>query len=156
MVSARGISRSIGVTFSFIGMVGLVLSLVSLLPLNGYNIYICVDGLLQVLRHELERTNNDWTAFSWACKLYIVYFTGTILCSTFDFCVYMLVCCGYRKQDQDEEEQMIERQDDENGQTSRGKRGNRKVKKSILYNRAAVFNFILQIAWALFGKKNKG
>ncbi|KAI8885071.1 hypothetical protein K501DRAFT_332228 [Backusella circina FSU 941] len=173
MVSARGISRSIGITFGFIGMVGLVLSIVSLLPLNGYNIYISVDGLLQVIRHELERTSNDWTAFSLACKLYIVYFTGTVLCSALDFCLFMLVCCGCRKQQvsdeeedqeeaqEEEEEQMIEQRQDsnDNGEEQRrsrgiGKRrgiGNIKAKKSTLFNRVSCFILILQIAWALFG-----
>ena len=132
------ISRTVGLSLGFLGIVGLVLSLVSLLPVNFYNIFVAVTALTQVLRHE-----NDWWSLSSEGTLYAVFLTGAILSSLITIAMVLVTACRQRPHDA----QMAAAASAAVGQDIEGKR-----RSSVWLNRMGCLIFVGQISWALFGK----
>ncbi|KAI7906332.1 uncharacterized protein BX663DRAFT_496055 [Cokeromyces recurvatus] len=74
--------NSIGILFSFIGMVGLILSIITLVPLNGYNLYTTFNASTKLLLFEIQR-NDDWQhlILSRDAKLYFIFLFGSFMSS---------------------------------------------------------------------------
>lgn len=131
------ISRTVGLSLGFLGIVGLVLSLVSLLPVNFYNIFVAVTALTQVLRHE-----NDWWALSSEGTLYAVFLTGAILSSLITIAMVLVTACRQRPHDAQMAAASAAVEHDIEG----------KRRSSVWLSRMGGLIFVGQISWALFGK----
>lgn len=131
------ISRTVGLSLGFLGIVGLVLSLVSLLPVNFYNIFVAVTALTQVLRHE-----NDWWALSSEGTLYAVFLTGAILSSLITIAMVLVTACRQRPHDAQMAAASASVEQDIEG----------KRRSSVWLSRMGCLIFVGQISWALFGK----
>ncbi|KAJ8662344.1 hypothetical protein O0I10_002038 [Lichtheimia ornata] len=130
------ISRTVGLSLGFLGIVGLVLSLVSLLPVNFYNIFVAVTALTQVLRHE-----NDWWALSSEGTLYAVFLTGAILSSLITIAMVLVTACRQRPHDAQMAAASAAVEHDIEG----------KRRSSVWLSRMGCLIFVGQISWALFG-----
>lgn len=88
---------TIGLIFSVIGMAGLVLSIISLLPVNFYNIYLASQTVFELLLFEHERTNKEWQdiTFSNEAKLFLTFLCGSILSSILEIVTTLFACCRH-------------------------------------------------------------
>lgn len=131
MINKRGIISWIGTLLCIVGMAGLVLSILSLLPLNGYNIYTTTMTALRLV--EFEQENEE---FSQDAKLYLVFLGGSFFSSLMEMVATLAACC---RRDTAETDQ-------ESCQTSQ-----RKTSKS-WFIRIVCFTLLIQIIFSLFGK----
>lgn len=98
MSNSRIIS-TIGLISSFIGMAGLVLSIVSLIPLNSYNLYTTLDTLLKLILFEQKRTDqDDWhnIQLSPNAKLYFIFLSCSFLSSVSVIITTFIACCRHQ------------------------------------------------------------
>ncbi|KAI8143015.1 hypothetical protein BJV82DRAFT_613096 [Fennellomyces sp. T-0311] len=131
------ISKTMGLSLGFVGIVGLVISLVSLLPVNGYNMYITVNALIELLKYELQN-NTDWWSLSPNGYLYAIFLAGSILSSLITIVMVIATCLRQRP---DNEQMGMTRQDIESNTKRR----------SVWLSRMGCLIFVGQIGWALFG-----
>lgn len=98
MANKRSFISSIGLLLSFIGMAGLVLSILSLLPLNGYNIYTTVITGTHLLQFELQKTHGDWKhmELSSDAKIYLIFLAGSLCSSLFEIILTFTACCRHQ------------------------------------------------------------
>jgi hypothetical protein len=129
MTNKRGFISWIGLLLSFIGMAGLVLSIVSLLPLNGYNIYTTTITVLRLLEFEKE----EW--FSQDAKIYLIFLAGSFFSSVMEIMVTFLACCRTETNQVDQESCHY----------------NIRKNKS-WFIRIICFTLLIQIIFSLFGK----
>lgn len=98
MTNKRGFLSWIGLLLSFVGMAGLVLSIVSLLPLNGYNIYTATLTVLRLV--ELEQDDDEW---SQDAKLYLLFLAGSSFASLMEIMATLAACCRTETKETDQE-----------------------------------------------------
>lgn len=146
MNNKRSFLSSIGLLLSFIGMAGLVLSIISLIPLNGYNIYTTVITSIKLLQFEYERTNEDWTLVSQDAKIYLIFLAGSCFSSLFEIITTFIACCRNRTQ----KENIIILQHTEEEQQSKQRQV---VNKKSWFIRITCLTLLIQIVFSLFGKK---
>lgn len=88
---------TIGLILSIIGMAGVVLSIISLLPVNLYNIYIASQTVFELVLFEHERTNKEWQdiPFSNEAKLFFMFLIGSIVSSILEIISTLFACCQH-------------------------------------------------------------
>ncbi|OAD04224.1 hypothetical protein MUCCIDRAFT_108042 [Mucor lusitanicus CBS 277.49] len=107
-MSNRNFSSTIGFISSFIGMAGLVLTIISLIPLNSYNIYTTLDTLLQLISFELKRTGqSDWhhLQLSSTATLYAIFLSCSFLSSMLVILSTCIACCRHQTFQQQQQQQ---------------------------------------------------
>lgn len=100
-MSYRNFASTIGFISSFIGMAGLVLTIISLIPLNSYNLYTTLDTMLQLIAFERERTgqdHDDWQhiQLSSTAKAYAAFLSFSFLSSMLVILTTFIACCRHR------------------------------------------------------------
>ncbi|KAK4518414.1 uncharacterized protein ATC70_008631 [Mucor velutinosus] len=98
-MSNRNFSSTIGFISSFIGMAGLVLTIISLIPLNSYNLYTTLDTLLQLISFELKRAGQDeWhpIQLSSTAILYVIFLSFSFLSSVLVIFTTCIACCRHQ------------------------------------------------------------
>lgn len=143
MTNKRSITSSIGLGISFIGMAGLVLSIVSLLPLNAYNIYKSISTLNKLFCFELENNHNDWQSVSTDTKLYSAFLCGSLLSSFLEITATFTACCR-----QSTRETILI--DDESNSKQHQEYMQYQPKTS-WFMRFTCFTILIQIIFSLFG-----
>ncbi|KAI8347666.1 hypothetical protein BD560DRAFT_450417 [Blakeslea trispora] len=99
----RSKTSTLGLILSFIGMTGLVLSIVTLLPINAYNIYTTITTICKLLAFEQKRTNKDWEELSPEAILYLVFLSGSCCSSMFEIGATFLVCGRHQVSKEEQE-----------------------------------------------------
>ncbi|CAO3638988.1 unnamed protein product [Cunninghamella echinulata] len=130
------IPTTLGLSLAFFGIAGLILSLLSLLPVNIYNVYLASTTALMLAKIEYERTQ-QWWLFSHETLYYFIFLVGSALSSVIT-CILVMVASLTRKK------RMFSTDIEANYYS------NRKY-SSVLLNRFTCIIFIGQISWALFG-----
>ncbi|KAI8374268.1 uncharacterized protein BYT42DRAFT_575754 [Radiomyces spectabilis] len=145
------IPTSVGLSLGFVGIIGLVLSLISLLPLNIYNITISVQTLSDVLKYEMNETQ-DWRQFSAEGIQYASFLAGAIVSSLITVILVFATCCCHRPRPSWETGELDSFHGDmaiselENSCESGHRRNG-----SLWLSRLGCLIFVLQIGWASFG-----
>jgi hypothetical protein len=152
MTNKRSITSSIGLGISFIGMAGLVLSIVSLLPLNVYNIYKSVSTCTKLLYFELENNHKDWQSVSADAKLYFAFLLGSVISSFLEIITTFTACCR-----QSTRETAIVIEDESNSKQHQEyiQHQPHYQPKTSWFIRFTCFTILIQIVFSLFGKKKK-
>ncbi|KAI9254506.1 hypothetical protein BDA99DRAFT_540259 [Phascolomyces articulosus] len=151
------ISKTMGLSLGFLGIVGLVVSLISLLPVNVYNLFITIHALTELLRYELPN-NTDWWTLSPDGTIYSVFLTGSILSSLIT--IFMVIITCFRQQRSDNGQMVshgpLEEQDPQDIEShtallSTTTTTGTKRRSSVWLSRIGCLIFVGQISWALFG-----
>lgn len=164
MANKRSFVSSIGLLLSFIGMAGLVLSIISLLPLNGYNIYTTVITSSQLLQFELAKTNGDWKQIELSsdAKIYFIFLAGSLFSSLFVIILTFTACCRHQTKPekiqgvtiiQQAEEEQDFLNNNKQQQLQQQNYNNKVVNKKSWFLRITCFTLLIQIIFSLFGKK---
>lgn len=128
MTNKRSFVSSIGLLLSFIGMAGLVLSIVSLLPLNGYNIYLTTITVLKLVEFEKE----EW--FYQDAQIYLIFLAGSFISSLLEILVTFVACCRT-----------------ETNQVDQESCNTTHIKKKSWFIRITCFTLLIQILFSLLG-----
>lgn len=130
--------NTIGLIFSVIGMGGLVLSVLSLLPVNFYNIYIASQTMFELLLFEHERTNKEWQdiTFSNEAKLFFIFLSGSIVSSLLEIISTVFACCRHSTTHLNRKRSAYEPQ----------------IQRKSWFIRTVCFTLILQVLFSLLGK----
>lgn len=155
MNNKRSFLSSIGLLLSFIGMAGLVLSIISLLPLNGYNIYTTVITSLKLLQFEHERTHEEWRniELSQDAKIYLIFLTGSCLSSFFEILLTLIACCRSRTETENiQGVTIIQVEEEEQGFLNNSKQQHKVLNRKSWFIRITCFTLLIQILFSLFGK----
>ena len=154
------ISKTMGLSLGFLGIVGLVVSLISLLPVNVYNLFITVNALTELLRYELQNTK-DWWTLSPDGTIYSVFLTGSTLSSLITIIMVIATCLRQQPSPSDNvqmvshAQQGVEQdqeQDIEAHPITTTTVTTTKRRSSVWLSRIGCLIFVGQIGWALFGK----
>jgi hypothetical protein len=149
MTNKRSITSSIGLGISFIGMTGLVLSIVSLLPLNAYNIYKSVSTLTKLLYFELENNHKDWQSVTVDAKLYFVFLCGSVFSSFLEIIATFTACC---RQSTRETTVVIDDESNSKQHQEYIQHQPHYQPKASWFLRFTCFTILIQIIFSLFGK----
>ncbi|CAO3614420.1 unnamed protein product [Cunninghamella blakesleeana] len=134
----RPLPTTLGLSLGFLGIAGLILSLLSLLPINIYNVYLSSTTALLLAKIEYERTQ-QWWLFSQETLYYFIFLVGSAVSSVIT-CILVMVASLTKKR------RIFNNTDIEANHYS-----NKNKYSSILLNRYTCILFIGQISWALFG-----
>ncbi|KAI8983071.1 hypothetical protein BDB01DRAFT_850896 [Pilobolus umbonatus] len=152
------LSTSIGLLLGFLGMAGIVLSIISLIPLNGYNIYMSTTTLIKLARIEYGRTHDWWYAFSYDAKLYLIFLFGSALSSIFEILLSFMACCAHQSKSNKmvDEHSISNNNSNNNGRYIKQLSSNQTTHTQISngntwFIRFACFILTVQIAFALLG-----
>lgn len=168
----RFISKTVGLSLGFLGIVGLVLSLVSLLPVNLYNIFITVNALTELLKYELDKNNKeDWWTLSPTATVYSVFLAGSIVSSLIVVILVLATCFrqgvhrsstrrlpGSQRSTATAAATAPPQTTSSAGPSKAGsdlESHQDKPATSLWTSRVGVLVFVGQIGWALFGKKQE-
>lgn len=180
MANKRSFISSIGLLLSFIGMTGLVLSILSLLPLNGYNIYTTVITGTHLLQFELQKTHGDWKhlELSSDAKIYMIFLAGSLFSSLFEIILTFTACCRHQTKPEkfqgvttmiqpptvaaaaaaaaEEVVVVVERENDDFSNNHHQKQQqhdytNKVVNRKSWFLRITCFTLLIQIIFSLFG-----
>ncbi|KAI9361083.1 hypothetical protein BD770DRAFT_384142 [Pilaira anomala] len=136
MTNKRSFISWIGLLLSFIGMAGLVLSIVSLLPVNVYNMYLTTLTVLKLVEFEKE----NW--FYQDAQIYLIFLAGSFVSSLFEIFTTFLACAQTGKSHQ----VMLD-------QESCNSHNNSSVitKKKSWFIRIICFTLLIQILFSILG-----
>jgi cytochrome c biogenesis protein CcdA len=165
----RSFLSTIGLLTSFIGMAGLVLSIISLLPLNGYNIYTTIITTINLLQFEHERTNQEWKdlQLSQDAQIYLIFLLGSFLSSLFEIVLTFAACFRHQHRSVHEEDtydrqyqkqlQQHQQQEEEEEQAVEQDyyKKNRRLSRKSWFIRIACFTLLIQVVFSLFGKNRQ-
>ncbi|CAO3579297.1 unnamed protein product [Absidia cylindrospora] len=136
-IQHRAVPTTLGLSLGFLGVVGLVISLLSLVPINIYNIYLASHTALALANLEYQRTH-QWWSFSSDALYYFIFLLGSVVSSLITTCLVLITCLAKRKS-------FITPVDIEANCTKKYQRSN------LWLSRMACVVFIGQISWALYG-----
>ncbi|ORX62953.1 hypothetical protein DM01DRAFT_1331053 [Hesseltinella vesiculosa] len=126
------VSSSAGLTLGLFGMVGLMISLMTLLPLNVYNMYLASHTALYLVR--LEQAEPWWRFSHAAHQYYFTFLAGSVISSFIVICLVLTTCLRKPKSTLDLESNTV-----------------RQSSVSVWTNRWACLVFLGQISWAIIG-----
>ncbi|KAI9259292.1 hypothetical protein BY458DRAFT_517384 [Sporodiniella umbellata] len=141
------LSTNLGIFLGFLGMTGLALTIVSLLPLNVYNIYYSINTLTELVRFEHNRTA-EWNPlhFSADAMLYSIFLLGAVFSATLTI-VFTFNAYFFRKRSGYNEEQHISAEPNGYKQYQTQYSNN----NSTWFVRISYLTIIVQLSFALFG-----
>lgn len=135
MTNKRSFISWIGLLLSFIGMAGLVLSIVSLLPVNVYNMYLTTVTVLKLVEFEKE----NW--FYQDAQIYLIFLAGSFISSLFEIVATFLACAQTGKS----QEVMLDQESCNNSSVIT-------KKKKSWFIRIICFTLLIQILFSILGK----
>ncbi|KAL0094730.1 hypothetical protein F4703DRAFT_1820372 [Phycomyces blakesleeanus] len=158
------ISTGLGLTMASLGIIGLALALLSLIPVNVYNIVVAVSALKDLVKYEYDQNRPEWWLLPKESALYLAFLTGSVIYSLITMAMVMLTLAGGKRQAQKGRIQVSDtphpglvsqdnlykrhgRTDIESSQVNQPTQG----QTSVWLGRIGCLVFIGQIGWALFG-----
>ncbi|KAI9028311.1 hypothetical protein CLU79DRAFT_738720 [Phycomyces nitens] len=158
------ISTGLGLTMASLGIIGLALALLSLIPVNVYNIVVAVSALKDLVKYEYDQNRPEWWLLPKESALYLAFLTGSVISSLITMAMVMVTLAGGKRQaqkgrtqasgtphpdlvSQDNLYKRHGRTDIESSQVRQPIQG----QSSVWLGRIGCLVFVGQIGWALFG-----
>ncbi|KAL9539131.1 hypothetical protein MBANPS3_010451 [Mucor bainieri] len=154
MSHSRSFSSTIGFISSFIGMAGLVLTIVSLIPLNSYNLYTTLETLLQLISFELKRTGqDDWhhLQLSSTATLYVVFLSFSFLSSVLVILSTCVACCRHQTFHQQQQQQQQSLQNSNNNHSTHSAKYEKIIQHKSWFLRFICLTLLIQMATSIWG-----
>lgn len=140
------LSTNLGVLLGFLGMTGLALTIISLLPLNVYNIYSSIKTLTELVKFEHDRTTEwNFLAFSSDAILYSIFLLGVVFSASLTI-LFTFIAYFFRKRSSYNEEQHISAE--ANGYKQYQPQHNQN--NSTWFVRISSLTIMIQLSFALF------
>ncbi|KAI7869916.1 hypothetical protein BDF14DRAFT_1777573 [Spinellus fusiger] len=153
------ISTGLGLAMASIGIIGLALAFLSLIPINIYNIVVAVNGVKDIVQYEYSQHRPQWWLLPIESVVYLLFLTGSVISSLVTVSMVILTMVSGRRKIQPRDVLAPPHQDSLYKRHSRTDRTDIEASQgteiqgqtSVWLGRIGCLVFVGQIGWALLG-----